>query len=532
MKHGRRSGTLVNPAAAAAATLAFAVGIAAGIVSFDGEPSVDLDFAALPGDLVPGAGIPDVDLGMVAIQDGAIELAAPVVPDAAAAVRPASEMAARTAPASLAAGAAVRATGAILEPGPRLTALTRGAPVAGSLGLDAEHAEEAQADKAALPLPETDIATVAVRPGDTLMNLLLRAGVDRMEAHRAVLALRPVYDPRRLRAGQALEIASRHDPEASHLVGFSFDISFDHEIRISRAADGSFTGAKVERPQQRRMVHRFAPIEDSLYLAADRQAVPHDVISDLIRLYSWDVDFQRELRRGDAFEVLYDEVSLADDGERRGGDLIFARLDLSGRSLEAYRFEHENGSVEFYDGTGRSLRKFLLRTPVDGARISSRFGMRRHPVLGYSKMHKGTDFAAPTGTPIYAAGSGRIERASRFGAYGKYIRIRHSGEYSTAYAHLSRYAKGIRRGARVTQGQVIGYVGSTGRSTGPHLHYEVLRHGAQINSQKLKHPPLTQLAGDDLQRFRTEMARIDQLRLDLQRETQVASKNGGSRTIR
>ena len=202
----------------------------------------------------------------------------------------------------------------------------------------------------------------------------------------------------------------------------------------------------------------------------------------------------------------------------RGGDLLYAGLSLSGEILDAFRFEPEDGEVEYFDRTGRSLRKFLLRTPVDGARLSSTFGMRRHPILGYSRMHKGVDFAAPSGTPIYAAGSGRVVAAGRNGGYGNYIRVRHSGEYSTAYAHLSRFAKGIRPGQRVRQGQVIGYVGTTGRSTGPHLHYEVLRNDQQINPLEIKQPPTTQLAGADLERFNEEVARIDRLRGELTRQ--------------
>jgi murein DD-endopeptidase MepM/ murein hydrolase activator NlpD len=166
-----------------------------------------------------------------------------------------------------------------------------------------------------------------------------------------------------------------------------------------------------------------------------------------------------------------------------------------------------------------------LRTPIDGARLSSRFGMRRHPILGYNRMHKGVDFAAPTGTPIYAAGEGRVDVAKRHGGYGKYIRIRHTGEYSTAYAHLSAFAKGIAPGRRVRQGQVIGYVGTTGRSTGPHLHYEVLRNNAQINPLQIKQPPNQQLAGADLERFRVEVVRIDRLRTDPPHGTRVASRS-------
>jgi murein DD-endopeptidase MepM/ murein hydrolase activator NlpD len=287
--------------------------------------------------------------------------------------------------------------------------------------------------------------------------------------------------------------------------------------------------SKVERPQHRQIVRRAGTINDSLYLAAARVEVPHDVTYGLVKLFSWDVDFQRDLRQGDGFETLFEEVSLEDgSGASRGGDLLFGALTLSGELLEAYRFEVEDGAVEYFDRTGRSLRKFLLRTPVDGARLSSGFGMRRHPILGYSRMHKGVDFAAPTGTPIYAAGGGKVVSAGRNGSYGNYIRIRHSGEYSTAYGHLSRLAKSTRVGGRVQQGQVIGYVGATGRATGPHLHYEILRNGAQINPLSVKQPPNTQLAGADLERFRAEVERIDRLRAELAHGTQLASRAAGS----
>jgi murein DD-endopeptidase MepM/ murein hydrolase activator NlpD len=282
----------------------------------------------------------------------------------------------------------------------------------------------------------------------------------------------------------------------------------------------------VARPQRRELVHRAGAIDDSLYVSAQRAALPHDVVIGLIKLFSWDVDFQRDVRRGDQFETLFEVVALEDGSEGvRGGDLLYAALSIDGRLLEGYRFELPDGRVAYFDRSGKSLRKFLMRTPIDGARLSSRFGMRRHPILGYTLMHKGVDFAAPTGTPIYAAGDGRVEVAARNGGYGKYVRIRHTGEYSTAYAHLSRFAKGMQSGRRIRQGQVIGYVGTTGRSTGPHLHYEVLRHGAQINPLQIRQPSNEQLAGADLARFRAEMARIDRLRTDPPRGTELASRS-------
>jgi murein DD-endopeptidase MepM/ murein hydrolase activator NlpD len=399
----------------------------------------------------------------------------------------------------------------------------------GGLSREAEVAGQARLAKAALPARQWSTEQVTVRRGDTLMDIFNRAGIAQAEAHAAVQSLRTVYDPRRLRAGQELLIRAEQEPADAgprRLIGLDFDVDFDHAVRVTRGADGRYATAKVARPQRRDLVHRAGIIDDSLYLSAERAALPHDVIIGLIKLFSWDIDFQRDVRRGDQFETLFEMVSLEDgSAAMRGGDLLYAALSIDGRLFEGYRFELPDGRIAYFDRSGKSLRKFLMRTPIDGARLSSRFGMRRHPILGYNRMHQGVDFAAPTGTPIYAAGDGRVEVATRNGGYGKYIRIRHTGEYSTAYAHLSRFAKGIQSGRRVRQGQVIGYVGTTGRSTGPHLHYEVLRNNAQINPLQIRQPPNQQLAGADLERFRVEMARIDRLRTDPPRGTQVASRS-------
>jgi murein DD-endopeptidase MepM/ murein hydrolase activator NlpD len=405
-----------------------------------------------------------------------------------------------------------------------------------ALSSAAEQTQEARLSKAALHDGDPrQVEQVTVQRGDTLSNILDRARIDAAQAHAVVRALRGVYDPRRLKVGQELLItaaAAQDSGAARQLVSLALDLDFDHQLRVTRGPDGSYSADKVERPQRRELVRRAGSIDDSLFLSADRADVPRGITVDLIRLFSWDVDFQRDIRAGDGFEALFEEVSLEDQsGAVRGGDLLYGGLSLSGERLDAFRFTPEGGEAEYFDRTGRSLRKFLLRTPVDGARLSSTFGMRRHPILGYSRMHKGVDFAAPSGTPIYAAGSGRVVAAGRNGGYGNYVRIRHSGEYSTAYAHLSRFAKGIRSGQRVRQGQVIGYVGTTGRSTGPHLHYEVLRNDAQMNPLKIKQPAAAQLAGADLERFNEEVARIDQLRRELTRNTQLASKAGPSPAI-
>ena len=402
------------------------------------------------------------------------------------------------------------------------------AALSGGLSREAAWSGEARLAKAVLPAPERSIDQVTVRRGDTLIDILSRAGIAQAEAHAAVRSLRTVYDPRRLRAGQELSIRAENEPagpSARRLLGLDFDLDFDHAVRVTRDADGRYAAAKVARPQRRDLVHRAGTIDDSLYMSAERAALPHDVIIGLIKLFSWDVDFQRDVRRGDQFETLFEVVSLEDgSADTRGGDLVYGALSIDGRLLEGYRFELPDGRVAYFDRSGKSLRKFLLRTPMDGARLSSGFGMRRHPILGYTLMHKGVDFAAPRGTPIYAAGEGKVEVAKRNGGYGKYVRIRHTGEYSTAYAHLSGFAKGIASGRRVRQGQVIGYVGTTGRSTGPHLHYEVLRNNAQINPLRIKQPPNQQLAGADLKRFQAEVERIDRLRADPPRSTQLASR--------
>jgi murein DD-endopeptidase MepM/ murein hydrolase activator NlpD len=394
----------------------------------------------------------------------------------------------------------------------------------------------------ALAMPQAQLAKRAVEPirhaalqvvvesGDTLMDILIRSGIDPIDAHAAVLALRDVYDPRRLRAGQELAIVAGASEDeargARELIGLGLDLSFDHRIEVERGADGSFAATRLDRPQRRETVRRAGTIDDSLYLAAHRDQVPTDLVPELVKLFSWDVDFQRDIRPGDSYELVFDAVSLeGNDAAVRSGALLYARLTLSGRELEAYRFEQPDGTAEYFDRSGRSIRKFLLRTPIDGARMSSRFGMRKHPILGYSRMHKGVDFAAPTGTPIYAAGSGRIGIAARNGGYGNYVRIDHTGDFSTAYAHLSRFAKGVQRGATVRQGQVIGYVGTTGASTGPHLHYEVLKRGEQINPMNLQQPPATQLAGGELDRFRQQMARVERIRQERSGDVLVASRS-------
>lgn len=378
--------------------------------------------------------------------------------------------------------------------------------------------------KAALTPRPWKSQRVEVRRGDSLTTILKRAGIGGQQVHSALRSLKGVYDPRGLRTGQELVVtAATRENQPAQLLSVALDLDFDHQLLITRGASGDFSTKKIEQAKRRELVRRAGAIEDSLYLSAKRASLPGSVTDHLIQLFSWDVDFQRDIRRGDRFETIYEEVTLEKDESQVKGELVYAGLTLRGELIDAYLFSPDDGLRTYYDSEGRSLRKFLLRTPIDGARLSSHFGKRRHPVLGYTKMHKGTDFAAPRGTPIYAGGSGRVDFAGKNGSFGNYIRLRHSDTWSTAYAHMHKLAKGMKPGVKIRQGQVIGYVGTTGRSTGNHLHYEVLKNGHQVNPMKMKQPSLARLAGTELKAFDKERMRIDAMREKLGKEPYLTS---------
>ena len=392
--------------------------------------------------------------------------------------------------------------------------------------LDAEAATPAGPDPALLAR-ELDLAErppalrrqVQVGRGDTLMGLLVEAGVERREAHAAITALTKSFSPRDLKPGQVIELdfaATGRAPgsagetagdEPLRLAALSLQPGPDRELHVRREGqEGGFTARSIDRPLTRRYAAASGAVVSSLFIAGRESEVPDPVMVDLIRMFSFDVDFQREVQPGDTFELLYERYNDVTGNLAKTGDILLATLTLSGQRIELTRFTPASGRSDYFDAKGRSVRKTLMRTPIDGARLSSGFGRRKHPILGYTKMHRGVDFAAPRGTPIYAAGDGTIEHAGRKGAYGKYIRIRHNSTYKTAYAHMSRLAKGMRRGKRVKQGQVIGYVGSTGRSTGPHLHYEIMVGGKQVNPRRIKMPSGEVLKGADLEAFETVRA--------------------------
>lgn len=355
---------------------------------------------------------------------------------------------------------------------------------------------------------------VRVGGGETLAGLMVRAGASQSSASAVIASLSGVYDPRRIRPGDTIRLYfQREDDERAELAGLAFRSSPGASVLANRIATGGFTAREVLMPTQFENAFISARVETSLYASARALGATAREIEALADAFSYDVDFQRDVRPGDHFELVF-ERWYDEEGETvRTGDLLFVSLESRRGQRAFYAFLAPRDSrVDWYDAEGKSARRFLMRTPINGARLSSGYGMRRHPILGYSRMHRGTDFAAATGTPILAAGEGTVVRAGPFGSYGNYVRIRHGDGYETAYAHMSRFASGIGAGARVRQGQVIGYVGNTGRSTGPHLHYEVMRRGQQVNPMTLRVANGRNLEGRTLELFQIERARIDTLR--------------------
>ena len=249
-------------------------------------------------------------------------------------------------------------------------------------------------------------------------------------------------------------------------------------------------------------------IKNNLYSSAINAGVEPNIIVEFARIYGFEVDFQRDIRKGDWFEILYEKFEDDNNKVRDTGKIIYASMYVNGEEINLYNFKDKN-EEEYYDIKGKSITKSLMKTPINGARLSSSYGMRKHPILGYNKMHRGTDFAAPSGTPIMASGSGTVTRARWCGGGGNCVKIKHNSTYETIYAHMKAFAKGIKEGRKVRQGQIIGYVGSTGMSTGPHLHYEVVVNGKKVNSQRLKLPSGKTLKGTAREQFEMERIKID-----------------------
>ncbi len=384
--------------------------------------------------------------------------------------------------------------------------------------LDAEIAsvteDNSVADEISVTVPENSTSSevvmqeIRIKRGQGLMDALLDSGAGRSESYKAINALSDQFNVRRIQVGQVINLSLTPDGVLERM---EMQKDFDNMIVVNRE-DDDYISTTETLPSQTITRHASGIIDDSLFLAAQRQGLPQIVIVDLIRIFSYDVDFQREIRKGDQFELFY-ERKLSEDGRRvQEGNILFAKLILSGKEISLYRHVPDGKDfADYFHEDGQSSKRALMKTPIEGARLSSYYGNRRHPVLGYNRMHKGVDFSAPTGTPIMAAGDGVVERASWYGSFGNYVRIRHNGTYKTIYAHMSKYGRGIKKGVRVKQGQIIGYVGATGRVTGRHLHYEVYMNGKQVNPLTLKIPSGIKLADEAYKNFQIVMEDTNQM---------------------
>jgi murein DD-endopeptidase MepM/ murein hydrolase activator NlpD len=375
------------------------------------------------------------------------------------------------------------------------------------------------------------IVPVEVQRGETMQEAVERTGIAPDEARNVVNLMGEAFDIAHIRAGLAFQAAVQTPRDRRgdvRLVSLTLPASAAKTITISRTFDGALQLHQQEEEVRDQQMVASGEIQGSLYEAAVKAGATPQLTHQVVQLFAHKLDFTRDIQPGDKFSLVFDRKVTESGKIVETGDLLYAELDANGKTTRFYRFERKDGGTDYFDETGKNIKGFLLRTPVDGARITSRFGMRKHPVLGYTRAHQGIDFGAGTGTPILAAGDGVVAEAGRKGGYGNWLRIHHSGGWDTGYGHISRYAKGIHRGSRVKQGQVVAYVGATGLATGPHLHYEVWKNGARVNPLSAKVPQGTILAGRELAAFKAQKARIDAT-LERGQQTQFAAAGAKDR---
>jgi len=378
--------------------------------------------------------------------------------------------------------------------------------------------------------------TIEVEQGDTLLQLLTERGTPKDKTQQIISAFKSVFSANKLKEGHKLHITydnvtDKKGYETLRPIQIAIMLTPTNNVSVvldskGKYRPGNITTANIGTGRNSDRFRARARIRKSLYFAAKEQGIPERVIVEMMRVHAYDVDFQRQVRAGDSFEVFYDMPANGKFIRKRHGAVLYSALTLNDKTRGYYRFTTpDDGITDYYDAQGRSATKFLMRTPVNGGRITSSFGLRRHPILKTTKMHTGVDFAAPFGTPVKAAGHGIIEKVRYVGSYGKYVRIRHANGYKTAYAHLSRHAAGLKEGMKIQQDQVIGYVGSTGRSTGSHLHYEIIVNERHVNPMKLRMPTGRRLIASVRRAFMNEKKRIDQLMSAAPVSTQIASAN-------
>ena len=349
-----------------------------------------------------------------------------------------------------------------------------------------------------------------IKSGETFDKILNSYSIDKEEINIIKENLLKKININKLNTNQKIQIIL--DQTNNKIKEFIFQISNTEKIYLSKnSEDSKFNEKTLTIKLDKKIIYKENIILQSLYKGATDQNIPPNIIIEFARIYGFQVDFQRDIRKEDKFQIMYEVFIDKNNKVIETGEILFANLILSGQDNSLYYFDKEN--VEgHYDKNGKSVQKALMKTPINGARLSSSYGMRKHPIDGFNKMHRGTDFAAPKGTPIMASGNGIVKKAGWCGGGGNCVKIRHNSTYETVYAHMSKFARGIKKGVRVKQGQTIGYVGSTGKSTGPHLHYEVIVNGKKVNSQKLKLPSGKVLKGKDREYFETAKIKLDVLK--------------------
>ena len=354
-----------------------------------------------------------------------------------------------------------------------------------------------------------------VKQGDTYENIINGINISKAEKKLFLKTVTRNNNLKILKLNQNLyfKIDKRNTPR---ILEFKIEVSKKKEILFTRNIDEKiFISKIIEKNLDKVITYKEGKITTSLYNTAINLNIKPGVIIDFARLYGFQVDFQRDIWKNDSFQIIYEEFKNVEGKVIETGDIIYANLNLQDNDIQLYKFEYEKNKIDYFDENGKSMRKTLMKTPINGARLSSSYGKRKHPILGFTKMHTGTDFAASAGTPIMASGDGLIVRAKWCGGGGNCVKIKHNSVYQTVYAHMSKFGRGVKKGVRVKQGQIIGYVGSTGLSTGPHLHYEVIENGKKINSQKLKLPSGKILKGNQRKLFEVNKIKIDVLKSEL-----------------
>ena len=379
------------------------------------------------------------------------------------------------------------------------------------------------------PVYETpEILPVKLRGGETLEAAVVRAGVLPQEAAKAAEMIRANFDPSELEPGFRFQTSVsplRGQEGAGRLVSLEMRPTPARLITVARTAQHDFRLSDEEEAIVQEAGVVEGEIRGSLYSSAKNAGVGGSTLKEIVKVFAAKLDFQRDIKAGNRFRLVFDQTRTESGKVIETGDLLYAEVQAKGKATRFYRFERSDGRVEWLDEGAQNLKTRLLRSPVDGARMSSGFGMRRHPILGYHKMHQGVDFAAGTGTPVMAAGDGTVVEIRRWGGYGNWLRIRHASGYESGYAHLSKYASGLRVGQKVNQGEVVAYVGSTGRSTGPHLHHEIWLKGARVDPKGAKVPSGGGLEGRELAAFKAQKKKVDAALKGF--ETQFAGQKPG-----